>query len=183
MVFFTKLCSKSGFYGRKLSAVIDHQVQKWSFGMGKKMLESQRCRQPVVTVLSPLPFWDWPLCNASLKRNPVHSVALNWKDFQSLIHTEIFSFQETLSKSCSLWLHASFDTLWVQIDRLRYEVVFTILTIIIAKWRGVKLFSTNFENFLFKLQIESALVLCHLILFFETKPFGSKDAKKGASQM
>ena len=26
--FFTKLCTKSGFYGKTLSAVIDHLVQK-----------------------------------------------------------------------------------------------------------------------------------------------------------
>ena len=43
-----------GFYGRKLSGMIDNLEEKWSFGIGKKILKSHRW-QPVGTVMSPLP--------------------------------------------------------------------------------------------------------------------------------
>ena len=61
--------------------------------------------------------------NASQKRNPVHSITLYWPDFQSHnAHWNLMIFKKkTLSKYCSSWLHASFDTFWVQIEGLRYE--------------------------------------------------------------
>ena len=55
------------------------------------------------------------------RRNPVHVIARYWLDFQSLnSHWNFIIFKKTFSKSCSSWLHASFDTFWVQIDWLRY---------------------------------------------------------------
>ena len=50
--------------------------------------------------------------NVAQKRNPFQFIALYLPDCQ---HNG-----KTLSKFCSSWLHASFDTFWVQIDRLRY---------------------------------------------------------------
>ena len=56
------------------------------------------------------------------KRNPVYSIAVYWPDFQSLnLHWNLIIFKKTASESSSSRLHASFDTFWVQIDRLRYE--------------------------------------------------------------
>ena len=53
----------------------------------------------------------------SQKRNPVHSIALYWPDFQSPdLHSNIVIFKKTLTKSCS-----SIDTFWVQIDGLVKE--------------------------------------------------------------
>ena len=54
------------------------------------------------------------------KRNPVHSITLYWPDFQSLNspHSNVKIFKMTLTKSFSSWLNASFDTFWVQIDRI-----------------------------------------------------------------
>ena len=70
-------------------------------------------------------YWKMLLCLAvrdtmpPKKWNPVHSIALYWPIFQSLSsHSNLVIFNKTLTKSCSSWLHASFDTFWVQIDRL-----------------------------------------------------------------
>ena len=47
----------------------------------------------------------------SKKRNPVHSIALYWTDFQSLdSYSNIVTFKKNLTKSCRSGLYASFDT-------------------------------------------------------------------------
>ena len=73
-------------------------------------------------------YWKMLLCLAvrdtmpPKKWNPVHSIALYWPIFQSLSsHSNLVIFNKTLTKSCSSWLHASFDTFCVKIDRLCYE--------------------------------------------------------------
>ena len=53
------------------------------------------------------------------KKDSSHSIALRWPELQSynsLLNLKII--KKTLTKSCSSWLYASFDTFWVQIDRL-----------------------------------------------------------------
>ena len=71
------------------------------------------------------------------KRNPLQSIGLYWADFQSLdSHWNLIIFKKILSKSCSSWHHASFDTFWIQIDWIRYDhcTDHFVLTILLAKW-------------------------------------------------
>ena len=63
--FMSKIMYKTmpWFYGKKMSEVTYHQVENWC--------------QPVGKVLSPTPYWDWPLCNGKIKYNPFLLRAIN----------------------------------------------------------------------------------------------------------
>ena len=55
------------------------------------------------------------------KRNPVHSITPYLANFQNLDSHQNIASKKNSTKS---WLHASFDTFWVQIDRLFWEESF-----------------------------------------------------------
>ena len=65
------------------------------------------------------------------KKNPAHSIALYWLDFQSP-NSHLFSmiFTKILSKSCCSWLHAYFDTFWVKNWPNKFEIMFNEIVVL-----------------------------------------------------